>query len=92
VPRGAGFKVTPKTPWYIYAALAVLAFLTTFGLAHGAEILFRTYKITSETVPAFVLILQNVLMLLFAPVILGKLGGRRTRELQTEMVNISRDI
>ena len=74
---GSGFRITPKIPWFVYAALAVLAFLTVVVLAPGAEALFRTYKITSETTLAFVLILQNVLMLFFAPIVLGRLNGHR---------------
>ncbi len=57
-------------PWSIWAALTVLV-IVTFGLiTPEIESFWQNQKITGWTVVAFVLILQNAIMLFFAPVIL----------------------
>ncbi len=57
-------------PWSIWAALTVLV-IVTFGLiTPEIESLWQNQKITAWTVVVLILIMQNTLMLFFAPVIL----------------------
>jgi hypothetical protein len=57
-------------PWMIWAALAVLLLLTIDFLIPRIEKFWQDQKITLETSLVLVLLLQNSLMLFFAPVIM----------------------
>ncbi len=72
-PRRAAAAV--RVPWPIWVALAVLTVLTAAFLVPGVEGFLRDQKFTLEAVLVLGIILQNALMLFFAPVILNKQGG-----------------
>lgn len=59
-------------PWPIWVALAVLTALTAAFLVPGVGEFLRDQKFTLEAVLVLGIILQNALMLFFAPVILRR--------------------
>jgi anti-sigma factor RsiW len=59
-------------PWPIWVVLAVLTVLTAAFLVPGIEGFLRDQKFTLEAVLVLGIILQNALMLFFAPVILRR--------------------
>jgi predicted anti-sigma-YlaC factor YlaD len=65
-------------PWVIWAALVVLTLLTIDFLIPRIERFWQDQKITLETALVLVLLLQNALMLFFAPVIMR--GKRVSQE------------
>jgi anti-sigma factor RsiW len=72
-PRRATTAV--RVPWPIWVALAVLTVLTAAFLVPGVEGFLHDQKFTLEAVLVLGIILQNALMLFFAPIILNKRGG-----------------
>ena len=64
-------------PWPILAALLVLTGLTVIFLIPSVEAFFKTQRVTVEAILVFVVVLQNAMMLLFAPVLLRR--GRPSR-------------
>jgi hypothetical protein len=61
-----------SVPWLILAALLILTGLTlTFFIPTVGEF-FETQKVTVETVLVFVVVLQNALMLFFAPLLMRR--------------------
>ena len=69
-PRRARAGV--HVPWPIWVALAILTALTAAFLVPGIEGFLRDQKFTLEAVLVLGIILQNALMLFFAPVILRR--------------------
>lgn len=61
-------------PWPVLAALLVLTGLTVIFFIPAVGTFFKTQKVTIETVLVFFLVLQNAVMLLFAPVLLRRDG------------------
>ncbi len=66
-------------PWPIWVALAVLTALTAAFLVPGIEGFVRDQKLTLEVVLVLGIILQNALMLFFAPVIMRRRPCRRNQ-------------
>jgi anti-sigma factor RsiW len=69
-------------PWPIWAALLVLTGLTIFFLIPGLEELRQSQKLTPGTAIAFLVILQNAVMLLCTPLLMrrGRLSQFRFRQ------------
>jgi anti-sigma factor RsiW len=59
-------------PWPILAALLILTGLTLSFLIPAIEEFRQDQKVTVETVLVFIVVLQNALMLFFAPVLLRR--------------------
>jgi anti-sigma factor RsiW len=74
-----------SVPWPIWAALAVLTVLTAAFLVPGIEKFLEEQSFSLETVLVLGLILQNALMLFFAPVVM-----RRHRFSQSAVGEIER--
>jgi anti-sigma factor RsiW len=70
--RRARSTTSAAVPWPIWAALAVLTVLTAVFLVPGIEEFLQNQKATLEAVLVLGLILQNALMLFFAPVIIRR--------------------
>ena len=59
-------------PWPILAALLLLTGLTIIFLIPAIEEFRQAQKVTVETILVFMIVLQNALMLFFAPVLLRR--------------------
>lgn len=59
-------------PWPILAALVLLTGLTIIFLIPAIEEFRQAQKVTVETVLVFMVVLQNALMLFFAPVLMRR--------------------
>jgi hypothetical protein len=59
-------------PWPILAALLILTGLTIVFLIPAIEEFHQAQKVTIETVLVFMVVLQNALMLFFAPVLMRR--------------------
>jgi hypothetical protein len=65
-------KKSAGVPWMIWAALALLMFLTIDFLIPRVEEFWQNQKVTLEMGLVIILLLQNALMLFFAPVIIRR--------------------
>jgi hypothetical protein len=75
-------KRPAAVPWPIWAAFLVLTGLTLIFLIPGLEELRQSQELTPGTVLGLLVILQNFLMLFFAPLLLrrGRLSQSRYRQ------------
>jgi DNA-directed RNA polymerase specialized sigma24 family protein len=65
-------RVRRRSPWPIWAALAVLTGLTLCFLIPGLAGFRQSQKLTLETALVLLVILQNALMLFFAPLLMRR--------------------
>jgi len=65
-------RKSTRVPWMIWASLVVLTFLTIDFLIPRIEEFWQNQKFTLETVLVLILMLQNALMLFFAPIIIRR--------------------
>lgn len=70
--RPAPSKPPARVPWPIWAALAVLTGLTLCFLIPGLAGFRQSQKLTLETALVLLVILQNALMLFFAPLLMRR--------------------
>jgi len=80
---GQDFRKNPAAvPWPIWAALLVLTGLTVVFLIPGLEQFRRSEELTLGTALVLLVILQNALMLFFAPLLMrrGRLSQSRFRQ------------